>query len=148
MLLCLAAIVAGTIWNLDQLAVRGELSENRRDLQSLAVGLAVCLLAVLAMPRIAALSWIGPPSFTIYLYHVLGTASVREALYSMGLTSVPLNYAAGIASGIGLHLLVSQSKALRGSVLGLWRQPRTVHKLARECAQSLRASGNRSAQDR
>ena len=139
MLLCLAAIVAGTIWNLGQLVAQGELSENRRDLQSLAVGLGVCLLVVLAMPRIAALSWIGPPSFTIYLYHVLGTASVREALYSMGLTSVPLNYAAGIAGGIGLpvglHLLVSQSKALRGPVLGLWRQPRTVHKPARECAQ-------------
>jgi peptidoglycan/LPS O-acetylase OafA/YrhL len=138
MLLCLAAIVAGTIWNLDQLAVRGELSENRRDLQSLAVGLAVCLLAVLAMPRIAALSWIGPPSFTIYLYHVLGTASVRDALHGMGLTSVPLNYAVGLAGGIGLpvvlHLLVSQSKALRGPVLGLWRQPRPIHKPAGECA--------------
>lgn len=138
-LACLLAIALGTIWNIGQLAPQGELSQDRRDLQSLAVGAGVCLLAVLAMPRIAALSWIGPPSFTIYLYHVLGTASVREALHGMGLASVPLNLALGVAGGIllpaGLHLLVSQSEVLRGPVLGLWRG-RSVQGTAKERAQS------------
>ena len=149
--ICLAAIAAGTIWNLCQLSLEGELSQDRRDLQSLAVGLGACLLAVLMLPRIAALSWIGPASFTIYLYHVLGTASAREVLHGLGLTSVPLNYVLGIVGGIllpvGLHVIISQSETLRGPVLGLWRQRPPVQNSANDCAHSLRAARKRSAQD-
>ena len=149
--ICLAAIAAGTIWNLAQLFSEGKLSQDRRDLQSLAVGLGACLLAVLMLPRIAALSWIGPASFTIYLYHVLGTASTRDVLHGLGLTSVPLNYVLGIIGGIllpvGLHVIISQNETLRGPVLGLWRQRPPIQSLAKDCAHSLRASGKRSAQD-
>lgn len=147
--LCLALVVLGTIWNLSRLAAQGELSQDRRDLQSLAVGLGVCLLAVLAMPQVAALSWIGPPSFTIYLYHVLGTAGMRDTLHALGLTAVAPHFLAGLAGGIlfplGLHLLVGRSRVLRGPVLGLWPRSAVQGQAAAAPARNLRAPGGGAA---
>jgi fucose 4-O-acetylase-like acetyltransferase len=125
--LCAAAIAAGLWWNLGVLERTGEFSQDRRDLQSLVTGLGLCLVLVLSAPRVAALEWIGPFSFTIYLYHVLGTAGMRELLQALGVEAVPLHYLLGLAAGIlfpvALHLAAARVPALSGWVLGLWPRP-------------------------
>lgn len=97
---------------------------DRHDLQSLVTGTALCVAAMLAMPRWAALGWMGPYGLTIYLYHVFATAGLRMGLEGAGLAPGPgIALALGLAAGIGgpvlLHQAVARIPAGRVLVLGL-----------------------------
>lgn len=113
--LSLAVIALTSLWNVAHLQTYGEFSP-RRDLQSLAMGLSFCLLAVLALPQINVLASLGPYAFTIYLYHVFGTSGARQALHAVGVRDIPITFAAGLAAGILLPVLL-YSLAARDSRL-------------------------------
>lgn len=127
--LSLIVVVIGTWQHCVDLIEHGSFSRQRRDFHSLYYGLSVCMLLALVLPRIRVLEWIGPFAFTIYLYHVFGTAAIRRVLYALDVTSIPLHYVIGLAAGIllpvALHLMVDRSALLRRYMLGL-RRPRSA----------------------
>jgi hypothetical protein len=84
----------------------GKLILSRRLWFVLASGFSICLLMVLFLPRIAILEWLGPFSFTIYLYHVLGAAGSREILQYAGVTDLALLFLGAFAGGLILPSLL------------------------------------------
>jgi peptidoglycan/LPS O-acetylase OafA/YrhL len=78
----------------------GVFSADRRDVRSLLAGLGVCTFAALAVPSLKALDWIGPPSFVIYLYHVLGTSGMRQLLDYLHIKSITVHMIMGTLAGI------------------------------------------------
>lgn len=119
----LAAMTAGLIMNLAIFAQTGQFSTERLDLQSFLFGGGACVVAILALPNIRHLSWLGAYSFTIYLYHIFATSGSRNLLYPLGVDSPYVHLVAGTALGIALpatlHLLASRSNLGRQIVLGL-----------------------------
>jgi fucose 4-O-acetylase-like acetyltransferase len=121
--LACAVAVALSLWsNLATLAETGALSEDRRDLQSLALGLAAPVGLMLALPRVSWLARFGAASFTIYLYHVLATSGSRRLLEAVGVEgTAPLLIAGvvlGIAFPLALHVLAERTGPTRRLVLG------------------------------
>jgi peptidoglycan/LPS O-acetylase OafA/YrhL len=72
------------------------------------------------MPWLATL---GTYSFSIYLFHVFGTAGSRVVLSQLGLESRPALIVAGLAAGVCLpiaaELVLKQNRVLRTAFLGL-----------------------------
>ncbi|MEM8789217.1 MAG: acyltransferase [Pseudomonadota bacterium] len=120
--IALIAAAAATWQNLGLLQETGALSTERRDLQSLSFGIAACVIGILVLPRLGWLAWLGPPSFTIYLYHVFATSGMRQALEAVGVTQTVLFMVCGIAAGvllpIILHWMAGQTALTRRLVLG------------------------------
>lgn len=115
-------VLAASAWNLMILEETGRLSLNRLDLQSLGMGLAVCVLAMLTLPQVARFRALGPYAFTIYLYHIFGTGGAREVMHALGVTGVLPIFLASLICGIGgpvlLHRLADQWSLSRRFVLG------------------------------
>jgi glucan biosynthesis protein C len=65
---------------------------------------------------------IGPFAFTIYLYHVFGTAGMHELLHWLGITQIPVLFFSSLAAGIGVpvavHLTAKRFALTRRFVLG------------------------------
>ncbi|WP_299410216.1 acyltransferase family protein [uncultured Roseobacter sp.] len=104
--LSVLVVIVATATNLSLLRASGELSLQRYDVQSLAMGLAVCMLAMLTLPRVARFEALGPYAFTIYLYHVFGTAGARDALQAFGITAVTPIFLTSIVCGIALPVVL------------------------------------------
>lgn len=121
--LALMAIAIGLAMNLVILARTGELSSDRLDLQSLAFGTGLCIAALLALPMLGWLRWLGAFSLTVYLYHILATSAARRAMLAFDIDSLWLQALFGTLAGImfpiALHLLAMRSGPTRLLVLGL-----------------------------
>lgn len=117
------AVVAALGMQLAALGATGEIPSERRDLQSLAMGFGICLLAISLLPRSRLLDRFGPYSFTIYLYHVFGLAAARMALAAVGIDGFGVNLVVGVACGFGLpillHMVAERFTATRVLLLGL-----------------------------
>lgn len=117
------AIAIGLAMNLAHLSATGSLSTNRLDLQSLLFGAGLCVAALLVLPVVGWLRWLGAFSLTIYLYHILATSGARRALGAVGVDSLWLQALAGTAIGVLLpvllHLLAKRTALTRLMVLGL-----------------------------
>lgn len=123
MLMAALAVIVSLAMQLSALAATGEIPGDRRDLQSLAMGFGVCLLAISLLPRSRLLDRFGPYSFTIYLYHVFGLAAARMLLAALGIDGIGFNLVFGILCGFGLpvllHLVAERFAATRFLLLGL-----------------------------
>ena len=100
---------------------------DRNLLQAMTFGMSLCVLLLLWCPRFESSRKIGAFSFTIYLYHVLGTAGMRLALERMGFTSLAVHVPFGVASGILvpvlIHLMAKRHPLTGMIILGLKSQP-------------------------
>lgn len=101
--------LACVFWNMHELVETGRFSVERRDVQSLAFGLAMCVLAAFWCPRLPALEFLSPFAFTIYLYHVFGTAAARMAGQAIGISSIEALFCIGLASGLFLPVLLHKT---------------------------------------
>lgn len=123
LLIGVAAMIVGLIMNLSVLAETGAFSEERLDLQSFLFGSGACIAAILALPSIRSLRWLGAYSFTIYLYHIFATSGSRKLLMSLGIESPYTHFLIGTALGIALpaslHLIASRATLSRQILLGL-----------------------------
>lgn len=90
---------------------------------ALCVGLAGTALLFRFRRSVPWLATLGAYSFSIYLFHVFGTAGSRMALSRLGLESRPALLAAGLAAGIGLPVMIElalkRHRMLRTAFLGL-----------------------------
>ncbi len=86
----------------------------------LTAGVVVLLLNVVG--RVPWLALIAIYSFTIYLWHPLPNAAVREALQAIGVSSIPvlalLGFVAGVGVPIAMHLVASRIPIVRTLVTG------------------------------
>lgn len=100
----------------------GALSADRRDAQSLLAGFGICAFAALAAPSIKAIEWIGPPSFLIYLYHILGTSGMRRVLDMLHIQSIAIHLVlgvlAGVVSGYAIHRIAQAHPLARLVICG------------------------------
>lgn len=117
--------IAGMLWNFAILGQNGEFSTERNDLQTLLFGVGACTLAMLAFPTFQSLAILGPYSFTIYLYHVIGTSGARRLLHGAGIDNPWINLLFGVVIGLALpviiHLIAMRLGITRRIVLGLKR---------------------------
>jgi fucose 4-O-acetylase-like acetyltransferase len=90
---------------------------------ALCAGLAGTALLFRFRRSIPCLAVLGNLSFSIYLFHVFGTAGSRLALSRLGVESRPALLLAGLAAGlilpIGIDLVLKQNRLLRTAFLGL-----------------------------
>ena len=100
---------------------------DRNMLQAMTFGMSLCLLMLIGCPRHKDSRKIGAFCFTIYLYHILGTAGMRLALDRLGVTDVaihvPLGVAAGIMLPVAIHLAAKRSPLTALLILGIKRRP-------------------------
>lgn len=96
-------------------------------LQAMTFGMSLCVFLLLWCPRLENSRKIGVFSFTIYLYHVLGTAGMRLALEKMGIMSIAIHIPFGVASGILVpvlvHLAAKRHPLAALIILGIKPQP-------------------------
>lgn len=91
------------------------------------IGMASCLALLLIRPQIAALAWLGPYSYAIYLFHVFFTAGTHEVLVRL-VPDLPTVLGWGVALGAGLlgpiyiHRLMVQHPITAWLFLGLRRR--------------------------
>ncbi len=119
----LPLLVGTAAWNISLYSATGAFSQTRHDLQSWMFAVSACLLLILFPVRSRHFAAFGAFSFTIYLYHVFGTAGAREALTAIGIHDIWLLYAGGVVAGFGLpivlHLAVRRFGPARRLILGL-----------------------------
>lgn len=118
----LGVAVAGAM-NILHYLETGAFSVERRDGQSLMLGLGLAALLFLVLPRFPQIETLGPFAFTIYLYHVIFTAGTREMLEVAGIAPVQLVFVTGLAAGLFgpvlLHLAAERHPVTRRYMLGL-----------------------------
>lgn len=126
--LAASAFLAGLAMNLWIMRETGRPSTERLDLQSLLFAGGACVTAMLVLPRLHRLSWLGAFSLTIYLYHILVTSGARRALQAINIESSVVHLLLGTALGILLPVLLqviaSRWQVTRLLVLGLRTSPR------------------------
>ena len=87
------------------------------------LGTGICLAGVLLPIGSRRLAAFGLFSFTIYLYHVFGTAGAREILTQLGVRNIwtlfMASVVAGLAGPVVLHVVAAQFRLTRRLVLGL-----------------------------
>jgi len=87
------------------------------------LGMPLCLLMLLHLPHNPYARRLGQYSFTIYLYHVFATASMRTLLLHLGIVSIPVHVVLGTAAGVTLpimlHLTLQRIPGLGAPMLGL-----------------------------
>jgi peptidoglycan/LPS O-acetylase OafA/YrhL len=85
-------------------------------------GMAGVVLLLQRFPRYALLSRVGHYSYTIYLWHVLAGAAVRDALLRTGVTTIPglflCSLTAGIAAPIVIYYVARRIPLLSVAVTG------------------------------
>ena len=120
--MALVATAVGVGWNLLIWSNTGRLSLERRDIQSIVLSVGAIITLLLLAPRVNWLKGFGAFAFTIYLYHVFGTAGMRRAAEMLGLESTPILFlvttAGGIAIPVLFHLACARSSALSTVILG------------------------------
>lgn len=125
--LAASAFLAGLAMNLWIMRETGRPSTERLDLQSLLFAGGACVTAMLVLPRLHWLSWLGAFSLTIYLYHILVTSGARRALQAIDIESSVVHLLLGTALGILLPVLLqviaSRWQVTRLLVLGLRARP-------------------------
>ena len=106
--------------------------------QAMTFGMSLCVLLLIWCPRHQASRRIGAFCFTIYLYHVIGTAAMRIALNGLGVSDLavhlPLGILAGIALPVAIHLGALRHPALAAIILGIRQKsvaPQAVYGPAR-----------------
>jgi glucan biosynthesis protein C len=120
-LLCLALVLAWIAMTVATL-LAGEMP-GRGNVQGLLFAVPLCTLIILLVPHHPQARRIGKFSFTIYLYHIFGTAGVRMTLQALGITNLPIHLVGGLLGGIfvptALHLLVMRWPLGARLMLGL-----------------------------
>lgn len=100
----------------------GQLSANRFDVQSISLGIGVIALSALFVPKLMFFDRIAIYSFTIYLYHPLGTSAVRRVMETAGLDGTIIHFCLGLMVGILLpcilHLFAERLEWTRFLLLG------------------------------
>lgn len=95
---------------------------TRKSLLAVLCGIAAAIVLVHVLPRLRPLAVIGTYSFTIYIWHVLFTASCRIVMIKLGPVSTPVLFAccliAGIFGPILVHKLVSPLPLFSELLLG------------------------------
>lgn len=134
MSLCLAVAALAAAASVSEFLETGQLSSNPRDLQSLGFGMAASALCFLVLPPLDLARRIGRFGFTIYLYHVFASSFVRRALQGAGIEDFEVHLVLGIATSIGLpillHLAAARHPASALLILGQHRFP-LRHKVSR-----------------
>lgn len=119
--LMLSAVICA-LWNIKILYETGMFSPDRRDLQSLGLGLSLCALAILWCPRLPMIEALCSFAFTIYLYHVFGTVAARKMLDQLAATTIEFRFLVGLLAGILLpvllHLVCQRVRLMSRIVLG------------------------------
>jgi hypothetical protein len=119
----LAALGIGFVINLMEYQQTGIFSLQRRDLQSAFTAFGVLTVLYLLLPPIRILDAFGAASFTIYLYHVLGTSAARRGADLAGIENIWLTFflvvAAGIFLPVVLHTVFFRLSSTRMLFLGL-----------------------------
>jgi fucose 4-O-acetylase-like acetyltransferase len=89
----------------------------------IAIGVAFGVTLLAATPTVPLLAWIGGYSYSIYLFHVFGSAASRIALERIGVTSLPLLVVSGTLAGlvvpILLHLALERVPFVSRALLGV-----------------------------
>lgn len=113
----------GVFLNIGVYQDTGQLSQTRLDLQSLAQGSGTILLAYFLFPKISLLNRLSLYSFTIFLYHPLGTGAVRRLNEVLDIHGTPLHFAIGVSAGLILpclmHIVAGRFDWSRRILLGL-----------------------------
>lgn len=82
---------------------------------------AIALLA--SMPVVPLLAWVGTYSYSIYLFHVFGSAASRIAWERLGAAPLPLLVVSGTLAGlilpIAIHLAIAQVPYVNRALLGV-----------------------------
>lgn len=122
LVLCLLAIGWHLSVQIQYYQDQAELIRSRRIPVSVLFSTCACLLMMLYMPRLRALEVLAPFAFTVYLYHVLGTAGMREVLHAIGIdaliVTVPLGLCAGICLPVLIHRVADKTSLTRKVMLG------------------------------
>lgn len=125
-LIALALIALWVAWTVTDHRTLGAIGSNYRPLRALIFGTSMCTLLLFYLPHHPLSKVLGRYSFTVYLYHVLGTAGTRMALYGLGIESVSIHLIFGVAAGlllpISLHLAASRSPVSAQFLLGIRRK--------------------------
>lgn len=79
---------------------------NTRSLLAVAIGVVAAALLVVWLPKINALAVIGGYSYSIYLFHVFGTAGARMVGHKLGIDAVVLLASLGMLCGIGVPVAI------------------------------------------
>ena len=116
MLICLC-------WKSWSYTQTGMIDLDRRDIETLAMGAALCTLLIFYLPTHPWAKPIGRITFTIYLYHVLGTAAVRIALTKVGIDMLPMHLLSGVIAGLmlpaAIHLVAARHPLSSRLLLGI-----------------------------
>lgn len=130
-----ALLLAGIYMNIWVYLETGRLSQERLDIQSLATGFGVAVLMYFALPGIRGLDRYVLYSFTIYLYHPLGTSANRRFFEAFELNAPVLHFVLGLMTGlmmpILIHILADRWSLGSRVVLGL-RREKPNEKILRE----------------
>lgn len=122
-LLAVAMIGIWLIWNMIGYARTGVIAPDHRQVQALIFGTSLCTLMLFYIPSHPFTTKLGRLCFTIYLYHVLGTAGMRTMLFALGVESLTIHLAAGVAAGlllpIAIHLLAIRRPLTAQFLLGI-----------------------------
>jgi hypothetical protein len=125
-LIAIALIALWVALTVTDYSAPGEISDNHSPLRALMFGTSVCTLLLFYLPHHPFSRVLGRYSFTIYLYHVLGTAGMRMVLHKLGIPSVSINFVFGVAAGllfpIAIHLAASRSPMASQLLLGIKRK--------------------------
>jgi glucans biosynthesis protein C len=126
-LLAVALIGIWLIWNILDYARTGLIAPDHRQVQGLIFGTSLCTLMLFYIPAYPAARTLGRLCFTIYLYHVLGTAGMRTLLYALGVESLAVHLIAGVAAGlllpIAIHLVAIRHPLTSRLLLGIRQNP-------------------------
>jgi len=124
--LVLSGTVLAVLFALDWASIEGKLDLDfaRQSAAGLALGFAACLFLMLLRLRNPLLEWIGVYSYSIYLFHVFGTAGLRRLVLAVfphtphGLFFV-VAVIVGIGAPIALHHLFLRSRVTALLLLGI-----------------------------
>lgn len=125
-----AYFAIGLFLDFEVLHNTGHFSLDRFDVQSLAMAGGAVLILYLVVPRWPAMDRIAVYSFTIYLYHPLGTTLSRRLLDLLGIGNQYASFILGLLAGllvpVLIHKAAAQSAVTARYVLGLRTDRRPV----------------------
>lgn len=125
-ILALALVAIWVAWTAIDYARTGGLVPENREVKALILAIPLCTILLLNLPYARHARALGQFSFTIYLYHVFGTAAIRIALYKLGITALPVHLVLGVVVGVVLptllHLCVMRQALAAQLILGIKRK--------------------------
>ncbi len=103
----LAFGIVATVLTSQQLGMFGIINPvTLLQLPAALAGMAGVVLLLQRFPKYAPLARIGRYSYTIYLWHVLAGAALREALLRIGITSIPVLFLCTLVAGITVPIML------------------------------------------